>query len=79
MYAHKHNHTHGGTQSPYHSNFTDTYSKHGEHALADIECMSPIVVQNITIVLPYSQQPPTQGLEKKEWKSEMNGKKKQTE
>ena len=40
-----------------------THSKHGEHALADVERVPPVMVQNHTVVLPYSQQPPTQSLE----------------
>lgn len=41
----------------------DLYREHGEHALADIEGMSPVVVQNHPVVFPDSQQPSTQCLE----------------
>lgn len=42
--------------------FTVAYRQHGKHALADVEGVSPVVVQNHSVVFPDSQQPPAQRL-----------------
>lgn len=44
------------------------YREHGKHALADVESVSPVVIQNHSVVFPDSQEPPAQCLreEKKE-------------
>lgn len=44
------------------------YRQHGEHALADVEGVPPVVIQNHSVVFPDSQEPPAQCLreEKKE-------------
>lgn len=41
-----------------------THCQHWEHALANIECVSPVMIQNHAVVLPHCQQPPTQSLQR---------------
>lgn len=40
----------------------DQYRQHREHALADIEGVSPVVVEDHSVVFSDSQQPPAQRL-----------------
>lgn len=44
-----------------------TYGEHGEHQLAHVEGVSPVVVENHSVVLPDCQKPPAQGLK---WEGE---------
>lgn len=44
-----------------------TYSEHGEHQLAHVEGVSPVVVENHSVILPHCQKPPAQGLK---WEGE---------
>lgn len=39
-----------------------THGQHSKHALADIEGVSPVVIWDHAIVLPHSQQPSAEGL-----------------
>ena len=43
----------------------DIYRQHSKHALADVECMSPVMVENHPVVFSDSQQPSAQCLEGK--------------
>lgn len=44
-----------------------TYGEHCEHQLAHVEGVSPVVVENHSVILPYCQKPPAQGLK---WEGE---------
>lgn len=44
-----------------------THSYHDEHALRDIKSVSPVVVGNSAVVLPYSEQPAAQHLSR-QWR-----------
>ena len=43
-----------------------TYRNHTKHGLGYIKGMSPVVVNNVTIISSYCQQPSAQGLQQKE-------------
>lgn len=36
--------------------------EYGEHHLSDVECMTPVVISNVSIILLHAQQPPAEHL-----------------
>lgn len=43
----------------------DHYRQHGKHALANVECVPPVVIENHSVVFSDSQQPSAQRLQGK--------------